>query len=367
MIIACPACGTRYAVPDNAIGAEGRTVRCAKCKHSWFQEGPAASVPAPAGATGKADTPSEAAQPPRPEEVVSGAAPAPAEKPAETPLQPNRQAAADGDAPAPSINHWRSADTADQSADAPAQTPAADTAAPQPPAPAPVRDAPVREAADTPESTDSAESIALRVLRRSRGQPAADSGADTGRAPVDPLPPPADKEKDRLAAPVYDDTDSADESEYSQFGYNAPFTRRRNSARMWTLAAAIFAALATATIVAVNYYGLPEWAPFTRPTFGAGKPGLELNFPAEENRSDTLNNGEVIFRVRGAISNEARETLAVPNLLIVFRDERNRQVANWVVAPAKRELAPGETLNVTEAIADIPPSAVFAEIGWAPR
>lgn len=40
MIIACPACSTRYVVPDSAIGVEGRTVRCARCRHSWFQAGP---------------------------------------------------------------------------------------------------------------------------------------------------------------------------------------------------------------------------------------------------------------------------------------------------------------------------------------
>ncbi|MBT8427636.1 MAG: zinc-ribbon domain-containing protein, partial [Erythrobacter sp.] len=42
MIIACPACSTRYVVPDSAIGVDGRTVRCAKCKHSWYQEGSSA-------------------------------------------------------------------------------------------------------------------------------------------------------------------------------------------------------------------------------------------------------------------------------------------------------------------------------------
>ena len=55
MIIACPACATRYVVPDTAIGVDGRTVRCAKCRYSWFQEGnlpaqadrPLAPPPAP--------------------------------------------------------------------------------------------------------------------------------------------------------------------------------------------------------------------------------------------------------------------------------------------------------------------------------
>jgi len=60
MILECTECHTRYLVPDTAIGPDGRTVRCASCKHSWFQEGVVAGDPEDAGVAPVAQTPVEA-------------------------------------------------------------------------------------------------------------------------------------------------------------------------------------------------------------------------------------------------------------------------------------------------------------------
>ncbi len=40
MIITCPECKSRYVVNPNALLPRGRTVRCAKCSHNWFEEKP---------------------------------------------------------------------------------------------------------------------------------------------------------------------------------------------------------------------------------------------------------------------------------------------------------------------------------------
>ena len=273
MIIACPACTTRYVVPDSAIGAEGRTVRCAKCRHSWFQDPP---EPAPAAA--------------------------PAVEPEPAPVAP---------APAPTP------------APAPQQTP--EEAAPEPPRF--VRPAPMPEPERAPPLPEEAVT-----------------------------PPPSEEDSYAPPEPVG----------ASQFEAAPPFRRRRNPLKLWTWAAAIFALLATGTIAAVSYWGLPDWVPVSRPTFAMGQADLQLDFPADQQERRQLPNGTEYFGASGTITNIGGEAQTVPPILIVLRDARDRIVYSWEVQPPKRSLAPGESVTVNEAVTDVPRSARFAEIGWKP-
>ncbi|MCB2059146.1 MAG: zinc-ribbon domain-containing protein [Novosphingobium sp.] len=283
MIITCPACATRYVVPDSAIGVDGRTVRCAKCRHSWFQEGAELPQRPPA------------APAPRPE-------PAPA--PQETVPVPQR--------PAPQ--------------DVPASTEPAGE--------------PARQAAPEPESQA--------------------RSPDTDEPPLS-SPPPA-------PAAVYEDDGSNryHEEARSNFEFEPPFRPRRNPAKMWMLAAVLFAVVSLGAAAAVWWNGLPEWFPIARPTFAEAQPDLVLDFPPNRQDRRTLPNGTEFFGASGTVTNVGQSKRSVPTILIVLRDARDRIVYSWEVAPPKRQLAPGESVTINEAVTDVPKSATAAEIGWKP-
>ena len=70
MILTCPSCDTRYSVDGAKFPATGRTVRCAKCGHSWHQSGeeakpePTSAIPVEAApSVSAAPGPAEAPQP----------------------------------------------------------------------------------------------------------------------------------------------------------------------------------------------------------------------------------------------------------------------------------------------------------------
>jgi len=299
MIIACPACATRYVVPDSAIGAEGRTVRCAKCRHSWFQEGSVPVAPAP-----------QAAPPPPP-------SPPPPPPPPPAPPEPDVAASA-----------------------------SAEPVAEAPPPPEPERTADVEPETSSPPITE----------------PVPEPVSQPAVAAPQEAPPAFAEQVGNYGEQNWDGYDQ----DQSSFAHEPPFRPRRNRLKLLTWAAAIFAVASLGAIAAVSWYGLPDWMPLSQETFAEAQPDLVLDFPPDKQDRRTLPNGAEFFGASGTVTNVGTARRNVPTLLIVLRDEHERIVYSWEVVPPKRELAPGESVSIKEAVTDVPKTARVAEIGWKP-
>ena len=210
---------------------EGRTVRCAKCRHSWFQDGPELEPPEDARTRRG-----------RPRLAFASAG-----------LRGTRR---------------RSANARNRSACIPSTGLRLSKDRPTLPAPAAENFAPARPAVE---------------------EPIADSAPEPG-----PLLPPCDHRAAGFLRPV--DTDYG-----SQFDHSPPFRPRRNPLKIWTAAAAVFAALAIGVVAAVSYWGLPDWVPVSRPTFAMEEPDLVLEFPPDQQDRRTLPNGTEFFGASGTV------------------------------------------------------------------
>lgn len=188
---------------------------------------------------------------------------------------------------------------------------------------------------------------------------------DTVAEPEDaaPVPPPVYVEPDNpVPNRVYSDDD-----DISQFDHEPPFRPRRNTARLGMIGAALFAVLALGLVGAVAWYGMPSWMPFSTMRFAGAPPGLVLDFPPGRQDRRTLPNGSKFFGVSGKVTNVGGTRKAVPTILVLLRDSRNRVVYTWELNPPKRTLNPGESMTINEAMTDVPQSAKVAEIGWKPE
>ncbi len=188
-------------------------------------------------------------------------------------------------------------------------------------------------------------------------EPAAEPAGDDSPPPIPDEP---------RSPPVYEDEPAQGYGAYSTFAHEPPFRPRRNPLKLYTIAAAVFAVVSLGAVGAVYWYGLPDWAPLSRQTFAAAQPDLVLEFPPNRQDRRTLPNGTEFFGASGKVTNVGKERRTVPSILIVLRDSRDRIVYSWEVMPPKRQLAPGESVTINEAVTDVPRSAKVAEIGWKP-
>lgn len=164
------------------------------------------------------------------------------------------------------------------------------------------------------------------------------------------------------AIPPADDFDAGQ----SHFAHEPLFRPRRNPAKMWTVAALLFAVVALGAVAATAWYGLPSWMPFAQPRFAEEQPGLKLDFPDKRQSQRQLPDQSWFFEVNGAVTNISQTSRSVPPILVILSDARGRQVFTAEVRPPKRVLAPGESVAINEALVPVPKSAVKAEFGWKP-
>jgi predicted Zn finger-like uncharacterized protein len=293
MLIVCPSCATSYMIDQAAVGLAGRSVRCARCKATWFAGGPKSA----ADVTAFVDNViAEAEAQPAP--TARAKTPPPPAAAAPPPPSPSEQAAGDDFA-------------AEQSESITAtETRAPPVEPPPPPEPAPAE-------AQAPE----AEPVTI-----------ADAPSLVPPIEHEPLPDAANSE-----------LDSEDGESFAVRRQRLQGRRKhaRRSSR-WTAVILVLVAFNVTLVGARNE--VVRYVPQTASLFAAiGLPVNLRNLKFENVRiSKEAQDGVNVLIVEGAIVSEAGKPIEVPRLRFAARNSTGQEVYTWTMPPARSILGPGE-------------------------
>jgi predicted Zn finger-like uncharacterized protein len=298
MLIVCPSCATSYMIEPASLGAGGRTVRCARCKATWFaspsRQGPdhsafvdgvireaEAQTAGPAAAARAAEVPPAPPAPPTPPAAEADDFGVEAESPTVTPEPAQSPLSEDVDAPAPEPFTI---------ADAPSLVP-------------PIDHAPMPEGGNAELDSDDIESFAAR--------------------------------RERMQA------------------------RRKKSRRSsrWTAILLVLFSLNVAVIGARDE--VVRYLPQTASLFAAiGLPVNLRHLKFENVRiSKETQDGVSILIVEGNIASDANKPVAVPRLRFAARNATGQEVYTWTALPTRSILGPGEKLDFHSRLASPPADA----------
>ena len=306
MILTCPSCGSRFQIPDGALGTAGRKVKCSACKHVWFQAAEA--------------TESEVSAP----SVVDDAPPAIPPRP-ESDAEPSVDAKTGPDvAPLPRE-------------DPPADEPALDEPSPEVPS-LDERPSLVVATAATDVQTSTSDADAAVADRSEVDQPSVGTPVEetSDSAPVDHTP---DFDVSRVVGP--DDADS-----------------RSSGGRVRALVLIVLLLVAAGAALYQWRADVLQAFPQTLPAYAAldlvGPPSSH-NLKLEDVVFEVIDeNGDKVLIVSGRVVNAGPDLSLLPMLRAELLDQAGQVTTFWTFVATAEVLAPGGDTGFRDIYPDPP-------------